>query len=30
MYAGFYHEVLNEPEKHQVLVDPTKWLQARV
>ena len=29
MYAGFYHEVLNEPEKHQVLADLTEWLQAR-
>jgi alpha-beta hydrolase superfamily lysophospholipase len=30
MYAGFYHEVFNEPEKQQVLADLTEWLQARV
>lgn len=30
MYAGLYHEVLNEPEKLQVLTDLTEWLEARL
>ena len=29
LYEGFYHEVLNEPEKEQVMEDLLKWLEAR-
>ena len=28
LYAGLYHEVLNEPEKQQVLDDIVRWLDA--
>ena len=28
LYDGLYHEVLNEPEKEQVLADLTQWLDA--
>lgn len=30
LYQGFYHEVLNEPEKAQVLADLLEWLDAHV
>jgi acylglycerol lipase len=29
-YAGLYHEILNEPEREQVLGDLCQWLAARV
>jgi alpha-beta hydrolase superfamily lysophospholipase len=29
-YAGLYHEILNEPERDQVLEDLCQWLAARV
>ena len=29
MYEGFYHELVNEPEKAQVLADMTEWMDAR-
>jgi alpha-beta hydrolase superfamily lysophospholipase len=29
-YAGLYHEILNEPEREQVLADLCAWLSARV
>lgn len=29
-YAGLYHEILNEPEREQVLDDICSWLAARV
>ncbi len=29
LYEGFYHEVLNEPEKEQVLNDVVQWLNER-
>ena len=29
-YAGLYHEILNEPEREQVLDDICAWLAARV
>ena len=29
LYEGFYHEVLNEPEKAQVLADLTGWLDKQ-
>jgi alpha-beta hydrolase superfamily lysophospholipase len=29
-YAGLYHEILNEPERDQVLDDVCGWLAARV
>jgi acylglycerol lipase len=29
-YDGLYHEVLNEPERDQVLEDVCAWLSARV
>ncbi len=30
LYEGLYHEVMNEPEKEQVLQDIITWLDARV
>ncbi|MGI9047772.1 MAG: lysophospholipase [Rubrobacteraceae bacterium] len=30
LYEGLYHEILNEPEKEQVLTDLLRWLDARV
>ena len=30
VYDGLYHEILNEPERDQVLADVTAWLDARV
>ena len=30
MYKGFYHEVLNEPEKEQVLGDVESWLEKHL
>lgn len=30
LYEGLYHEILNEPEKDQVLNDIFNWLEARV
>ncbi len=30
LYDGFYHEVLNEPEKEMVLSDIVRWLEARL
>jgi alpha-beta hydrolase superfamily lysophospholipase len=29
LYAGLYHEILNEPERDQVLGDVAAWLDAR-
>lgn len=29
LYEGFYHELLNEPERAQVLADILAWLEAR-
>jgi alpha-beta hydrolase superfamily lysophospholipase len=29
LYPGLYHEVLNEPERHQVLADVVSWLDQR-
>jgi len=29
-YDGLYHEILNEPERDDVLADIREWLQARV
>lgn len=29
LYPGLYHEILNEPEKDQVLADIAAWLDAR-
>ena len=29
-YEGLYHEILNEPERDQVLDDICAWLAARV
>jgi len=29
LYPGLYHEVLNEPEKEQVLTDLIRWLDER-
>jgi alpha-beta hydrolase superfamily lysophospholipase len=28
LYDGLYHEVLNEPEKDQVMADLVEWLDA--
>ncbi|MDX9863430.1 MAG: alpha/beta hydrolase [Anaerolineaceae bacterium] len=30
LYEGFYHEILNEPEKDQVLADMVQWLDAHL
>lgn len=30
LYNGFYHELLNEPERAQVLSDITSWLRGRL
>ena len=30
LYKGFYHEVLNEPEKEQVFADVVQWLDAHL
>lgn len=30
LYAGLYHELLNEPEKQQILDEICTWLEARV
>jgi acylglycerol lipase len=30
LYDGFYHELLNEPERAQILSDITAWLRERV
>lgn len=30
LYDGLFHEILNEPERDQVLADVTSWLDARV
>jgi len=30
LYNGFYHEILNEPEKERVLEDIVEWLDRRV
>ncbi len=29
LYEGLYHEILNEPERLQVLADVVEWLDAR-
>ena len=29
LYPGLYHEVLNEPEREQVLADVLAWLDER-
>jgi lysophospholipase len=29
LYEGLYHEVMNEPEREQVLDDIVGWLDAR-
>ena len=29
-YDGLYHELLNEPEREQVLADVTGWIEERV
>jgi alpha-beta hydrolase superfamily lysophospholipase len=30
VYPGLYHEVFNEPERHQVLDDVVSWIKARL
>jgi acylglycerol lipase len=30
LYEGFYHEILNEPEKSQVLADIVQWLEIHL
>ncbi len=30
LYEGLYHEILNEPERDQVMQDMIDWLDARV
>ncbi len=30
LYEGLYHEILNEPEKEEILADMVAWLEARV
>ena len=30
LYEGLYHEILNEPEKAQVLDDVVQWLDAHL
>jgi alpha-beta hydrolase superfamily lysophospholipase len=30
LYDGFYHELLNEPEKAEILSDMLMWLEARL
>jgi acylglycerol lipase len=30
LYDGFYHEILNEPEKKKVLADIVEWLEVHV
>jgi alpha-beta hydrolase superfamily lysophospholipase len=30
LYDGLYHEILNEPEKEQVLKDMVAWLDKRI
>ncbi len=30
LYDGFYHEILNEPQKHLVLKDLLHWLEERI
>ncbi|MDP7103437.1 MAG: alpha/beta hydrolase [SAR202 cluster bacterium] len=30
LYDGAYHEILNEPEKHQVMADIVDWMDARL
>ena len=30
IYPGLYHEILNEPERDQVLADILAWTDARV
>jgi len=30
IYDGFYHEVFNEPEHEQVMIDVEKWLESRL
>jgi acylglycerol lipase len=29
IYPGLYHEILNEPERHEVLADIANWLEMR-
>jgi lysophospholipase len=30
LYDEAYHEILNEPEKHQVMADIVDWMDARL
>jgi lysophospholipase len=30
LYEGFYHEVMNEPEKETVLVDIVEWMEGHL
>lgn len=30
IYTGYYHEILNEPEKDQVLCDIDRWISERI
>ena len=30
IYEGLYHEILNEPEKEQVMDDMLGWMDARL
>jgi alpha-beta hydrolase superfamily lysophospholipase len=30
LYEGLHHEILNEPEKDQVIADIVDWLDARI
>ena len=30
MYEGLYHEILNEPEKNEVMADMVQWLNAHL
>jgi len=30
IYEGLYHEIFNEPERHQVLADLEAWLENHV
>jgi len=30
IYEGLYHEILNEPERGQLMVDILQWLEPRI
>jgi acylglycerol lipase len=29
LYEGLYHEILNEPEKEEVMADMVEWMNSR-